>query len=399
MTCSEESGDANSCNANCFLYHFGGGCLPTLTTTQCAGAYWLSDNTQCFVSAKTEADCQPPPSPAAPPPEPDARQCYVTVHVCDTDFDSEDEYVISTYMRPGGGGGRRLQNNPPGSSSTRRVRSSSTASARRAVAGSRARSSPCSRRERRHLPGTGEITITTTASDAVANTDRTHDGSLVHARHTLTAVSTLYATNDAEDPPVDATFTAGERKVSGTFKGLAASLRARCRSTCEAGFRGPEAFVTMTTANGVPFHEVCQTDQAETGDGGFYRCADAVEISAELFSDVITLETRVSDAADPEVTASTTRRARRPPTRTRRSRRRRPRRSTSPPSPRMPSRPSASRPRCTRRTSVATTSLTTHVNGRLHDAMCQTDQKPVDDRGFFVCAERVSLPPSETGYV
>ena len=43
--------------------------------------------------------------------------------------------------------------------------------------------------------------------------------------------------------------------------------------------------------------------------------------------------------------------------------------------------------------------LTTHVNGRLHDAMCQTDQKPVDDRGFFVCAERVSLPPSETGYV
>ena len=30
----------------------------------------------------------------------------------------------------------------------------------------------------------------------------------------------------------------------------------------------------MTTANGVPFHEVCQTDQAETGDGGFYRCGD-----------------------------------------------------------------------------------------------------------------------------
>ena len=221
--CSEESGDANFlCNANCFLYHFGGGCLPTLTTTQCAGAYWLSDNTQCFVSAKTEADCQPPPSPAAPPPEPDARQCYVTVHVYDTDFDSEDEYVISTYMRPGGGGGRRLQTNPLGlefdetgaflvhgqCSSGGGWFTCSEHPVLPAVNGA-------------NPPGTGDITITTTASDAVANTDRTHDGSLVHARHTLTAVSTLYATNDAEDPPVDATFTAGERKVSGTFKGLA----------------------------------------------------------------------------------------------------------------------------------------------------------------------------------
>ena len=66
-------------------------------------------------------------------------------------------------------------------------------------------------------------TITTTASDAVANTDRTHDGSLVHARHTLTAVSTLYATNDAEDPPVDATFTAGERKVHAFLRKLEAT--------------------------------------------------------------------------------------------------------------------------------------------------------------------------------
>ena len=109
------------------------------------------------------------------------------------------------------------------------------------------------------------------------------DGSLVHARHTLTAVSTLYATNDAEDPPVDATFTAGERKVSGIFKGLAGF--SSCTVSVDVwkqDFAAPEAFVTMTTANGVPFHEVCQTDQAETGDGGFYRCADAVEISSCL---------------------------------------------------------------------------------------------------------------------
>ena len=31
------------------------------------------------------------PAMCAPPPEPDARQCYVTVHVYETDFDSEDD--------------------------------------------------------------------------------------------------------------------------------------------------------------------------------------------------------------------------------------------------------------------------------------------------------------------
>ena len=145
----------------------------------------------------------------------------MTVHVYDTDFDSEDEYVISTYMRPGGGGGRRLQNNPLGlefDETGAFLVHGQRSSGAWLVHVLRAPRAP--RRERRPPPGR-EITRTTTASDAVANTDRTHDGSLVHARHTLTAVSTLYATNDAEDPPVDATFTAGERKVSGTFKGLA----------------------------------------------------------------------------------------------------------------------------------------------------------------------------------
>ena len=42
-------------------------------------------------------ECRPPSSPPmAPPPPLDVRQCYATVSVRNTDYDGEDEYVIST---------------------------------------------------------------------------------------------------------------------------------------------------------------------------------------------------------------------------------------------------------------------------------------------------------------
>ena len=167
----------------------------------------------------------------------------MTVHVKNTDYDHELEYVVGTTVN----GGQPVHGEcyPHGGYYNC------------------AKNAPVSRN------GDGKIVMRTIASEAVNN--RPYQGDYVHAKHELKCRAKEIAKGGS-----GVGLNSASHEFTGILPGSTCTLTVDVWKT---GYQKADAFVAHTMANEEVVHGVCTTNQATKGPGGWYRCASKHSVS------------------------------------------------------------------------------------------------------------------------
>ena len=174
------------------------------------------------------------------------RQCYVTIYVKNTDFDNPGEHIVGTTVN--GGQPVHGECGPIGGYY------------------SCAQDKPVS-------PVNGTIAMRTVVTGQV--NDNAYKGSYVYAKHELQCSDTQVAHE---------TFGSHGEGFTASHEFTGVPPNSTCTLTVDVwktGYGTEDAFVSYTTANDQVVHDVCETDQAATGPGGWYRCASKESVSSD----------------------------------------------------------------------------------------------------------------------